>query len=94
MLTCDTSAGPAGNHLRRRQHGRLAGRRVRHQRGRGQAGGRTDSGEQDGHQEHLREPRRQTPGVWGPQRDAEVGEGEETNLLKSRPGRNLTAALF
>lgn len=87
MLTCGVSAGSPRNHLRRWQHGRLAGHGLRHQRGCGQAGGRTDGGEQDGHQEHLREPRWQTPGVWGSQRDAEVGGGERPDLLELYPGK-------
>lgn len=59
-------------HRRERQH--LAGSRVRSKcEFRGQVGGWTDSGNQDGHQDHLCQPRRQTPGIWRSQRHAEVG---------------------
>lgn len=75
VLMCGNSAGSPGYHLHRWQHGRLAGHRLLHQRGCGQAGGWAGSREQDRHQEYLREPGWQTLGVWGSQRDAEVGKG-------------------
>lgn len=86
------SAGSPGYHLHRWQHGCLAGYRLRYQRECGQAGGRAGSGEQDRHQEYLHKPRRQTLGVGGSQRDAEVGKKRGWAFSKS-PWENIVGLL-
>lgn len=64
------SAGSLEDNVRRWKCGHAAGSRV--EREHGQIRGRADGRNQSRHQNHLRESRRQTPGVRRPQRDAEV----------------------
>lgn len=72
-LICNCCAGPPGYNLHRWEHQCPARSRMCNQRERRQTRRRTDGREQDGHQEHLCESGRPTPGIWRPQRNAEVG---------------------
>lgn len=73
FFICNGRAGRPGYNLHRQERQCPAGSRMCDQRERGQTRRWTDGREQDGHQEHLCESGRPTPGVWRPQWAAEVG---------------------
>lgn len=65
-------AGSVECNLHRWKHQHLAGSRLYNKCQCRQIRRRTDSWNQDRHQDHLCQSRRQTPGIWRPQRHAEV----------------------